>query len=131
MGSAGGMGGGSMAGGSATGTVVFVLLLVRLASVSLAFTADVASRRPVAIARAVIVTVAEEPAARSPSAQTTGPVPAQLPCDAEDDTKTSPIPSCSLRTTFVAGCGPLFVTTYVRVTVEPFVIGAAAVRACV
>src|SRR5262245_16026121 len=72
IGAAGGANGGRAAGGSATGTVVFVLLLLRLASAWLALTAEVASSRPVAVALRTLRALHSQTAKRDSNAYRTG-----------------------------------------------------------
>jgi hypothetical protein len=67
---------------------------------------------PAALAGGVIVicTVALPPTARLPRLQITGLVPLHVPCDGVAEPNVTPAGSVSVRTTFVAGAGPLFLT---------------------
>ena len=80
---------------------------------------------PAAVGRMTIVTVAEAPLARSPSAHVTVVVPEQLPWLAVDDLALSPEGSVSVTVTPVAGFGPLLVTVSVYVRSRPARDGSA------
>jgi len=70
-----------------------------------------------------IVTVAVAPLSSEPRAHVTVLVPAQLPCDEEEDTNVTLTGSASLVVTLVAVLGPLLLTVSVYVREFPTVTG--------
>ena len=71
-----------------------------------------------------MVTVAEFPASRLPSAHDTVPTPGvQLPCDDTAETNVTPAGSVSINEMFSAPAGPLFVTVTENVRLLPAATG--------
>ena len=58
----------------------------------------------------VMVTMADDPTANELSEQFTGPLPLQIPWSVCAKPKVTPAGNVSLKVTFVAVAGPLFVT---------------------
>jgi hypothetical protein len=80
---------------------------------------------PVSVGRTTIVTVADAPFARSPSAHVTVVVPEQLPWLAVNDLALNPAGSVSVTVTALDVFGPLFVTVSVYVRSRPVLVGSA------
>lgn len=99
-----------------TGVIVVAELSLMSGSDSVALTDAVLLSWPVDCGTTTMLAMAEAPKARFPKLQVTVVEPEQRPCVGLTETKLTPRGKISVTVAFVAGDGPLFVTTilYVR-----------------